>query len=146
MAATAAMKKCSCPGCQQQPRSSPQKIDPSVGEGGPPKVRNLSSLGTSLSKPLFVDCSVEYELPMVPKIPPDSQPLLVIHPGWQQKRRITRSSSQLMAERNYIARSVLPLFNLSPRQLRLLQEKDRSVKLLLLLLAAAIVERLQNNC
>jgi len=96
MAATAAMKKCSCPGCQQQqPRSSPQKIDPSVGEGGPPKVRNLSSLGTSeLSKPLFVDCSVEYELPMVPKIPSDGQPLLVIHPGWQQKRRITRSSSQ----------------------------------------------------
>ena len=97
MAATAAMKKCSCPGCQQQqqqPRSSPQKIDPSVGEGGPPKVRNLSNLGTSLSKPLFVDCSVEYELPMVPKIPSDGQPLLVIHPGWQQKRRITRSSSQ----------------------------------------------------
>ena len=97
MAATAAMKKCSCPGCQQQqqqPRSSTQKIDPSVGEGGPPKVRNLSSLGTSLSKPLFVDCSVEYELPMVPKIPSDGQPLLVIHPGWQQKRRITRSSSQ----------------------------------------------------
>ena len=97
MAATAAMKKCSCPGCQQQqqqPRSSTQKIDPSVGEGGPPKVRNLSNLGTSLSKPLFVDCSVEYELPMVPKIPSDGQPLLVIHPGWQQKRRITRSSSQ----------------------------------------------------
>ena len=81
------LKKCSCPGCQQ-----PKKIDPSVGDGGPPKVR--SSTGSELSKPLYVDCSVEYELPMVPKIPSDSQPLLVIHPGWQQKRRITRSSSQ----------------------------------------------------
>ena len=81
------LKKCSCPGCQQ-----PKKMDPSVGDGGPPKVR--SSTGTELSKPLYVDCSVEYELPMVPKIPSDGQPLLVIHPGWQQKRRITRSSSQ----------------------------------------------------
>ena len=84
-----AAKKCSCPGCQQPP---PKKIDPSVGDGGPPKVRTLT--GSELSKPLYVDCSVEYELPMVPKIPSDGQPLLVIHPGWQQKRRITRSSSQ----------------------------------------------------
>merc|ERR1719418_185473 len=79
---------------------------PSIGDGGPPRVRTTTSNQTagpgskpptdlsSLSKSLFVDCSVEYELPMVPKIPPDSQPLLVIHPGWQQKRRITRSSSQ----------------------------------------------------
>lgn len=86
-AANPALKKCSCPGCQ-----APKKIDPSVGDGGPPKVRNPGA--SELSKPLYVDCSVEYELPMVPKIPSDGQPLLVIHPGWQQKRRITRSSSQ----------------------------------------------------
>ena len=67
-------------------------INPSIGDGGPPRVR--TSTGSNLSKPLFVDCSVEYELPMVPKIPSDSQPLLVIHPGWSQKRRVTRSSSQ----------------------------------------------------
>ena len=91
-----------CTGCQVQ---TPIKWDPSKGDGGPPKVRpSASSSGgpTAIglgpfNKPLFVDCSVEYELPMVPKIPPDSQPLLVIHPGWQQKRRITRSSSHLMA-------------------------------------------------
>lgn len=66
---------------------------PSIGDGGPPRVRS-NAANVKVDKPLFVDCSVEYELPMVPKIPPDSQPLLVIHPGWQQKRRITRSSSQ----------------------------------------------------
>ena len=55
----------------------------SKGDGGPPKVRSgLGSSGPGLGfKPLFVDVSVEYELPMVPKIPPESQPLLVIHPG-----------------------------------------------------------------
>ena len=73
-----------------------KNIDPSKGAaGGPPVVRGQASAVVAetqrLSKPLYVDCSVEYELPMVPKIPPDSQPLLVIHPGWQQKRRITRS-------------------------------------------------------
>ena len=66
-------------------------LNPSVGDGGPPRVRTGSN---GVQKPLYVDCSVEYELPMVPKIPSDSQPLLVIHPGWAQKRRVTRSSSQ----------------------------------------------------
>merc|ERR1712223_646046 len=115
-------KMCDLPGCKgmhdhqsnkNNSRSKVTKDQPSIGDGGPPRVRTStqassgsgSSTSTappdlsSLSKSLFVDCSVEYELPMVPKIPPDSQPLLVIHPGWQQKRRITRSSSQLMAER-----------------------------------------------
>merc|ERR1712223_2179181 len=110
-------KMCDLPGCKgihdhqsnkNNCRSKVTKDQPSIGDGGPPRVRTStqassgsgSSASTappdisSLSKSLFVDCSVEYELPMVPKIPPDSQPLLVIHPGWQQKRRITRSSSQ----------------------------------------------------
>ena len=107
-------KICNLPGCkgihdhQNQNKGSKQIAmdQPSIGDGGPPRVRTTTSNQTSgpgskppvdlssLSKSLFVDCSVEYELPMVPKIPPDSQPLLVIHPGWQQKRRITRSSSQ----------------------------------------------------
>ena len=110
-------KMCDLPGCKgihdhqsnkNNSRSKVTKDQPSIGDGGPPRVRTStqassgsgSSTSTappdlsSLSKSLFVDCSVEYELPMVPKIPPDSQPLLVIHPGWQQKRRVTRSSSQ----------------------------------------------------
>ena len=93
----AVKSKCGLQGCTGCLVETPVKWNPSRGDGGPPKVRTGSLLGPF--KPLFVDCSVEYELPMVPKIPPDSQPLLVIHPGWQQKRRITRSSSQLMAER-----------------------------------------------
>ena len=101
-------KLCILPGCKgihdhQDKSRSKTSADvsnqPSIGDGGPPRVRTSNPTGSkpdlsSLSKSLFVDCSVEYELPMVPKIPPDSQPLLVIHPGWQQKRRITRSSSQ----------------------------------------------------
>lgn len=84
------LASCGLPGCKgcQIPNL---KFNPSVGDGGPPRVRNPSLASTGI-KPLFVDCSVEYELPNVPKIPPDSQPLLVIHPGW--KRRVTRSSSQ----------------------------------------------------
>merc|ERR1711963_1051879 len=100
------ISKCGLQGCTGCHVQTPVKWDPSKGDGGPPRVRpSASSSGGPSSaaiaggpfKPLFVDCSVEYELPMVPKIPPDSQPLLVIHPGWQQKRRITRSSSHLMA-------------------------------------------------
>ena len=102
-------KLCILPGCKgihdhQDKSRSKTSADvsnqPSIGDGGPPRVRSSNPTNgskpdlSSLSKSLFVDCSVEYELPMVPKIPPDSQPLLVIHPGWQQKRRITRSSSQ----------------------------------------------------
>merc|ERR1711899_559659 len=106
-------KLCILPGCKgihdHQDKSRSKTCadvsvnQPSIGDGGPPRVRSSTANNptngskpdlSSLSKSLFVDCSVEYELPMVPKIPPDSQPLLVIHPGWQQKRRITRSSSQ----------------------------------------------------
>ena len=89
-----------CQGCRQGqpprlPAAAAKNFDPSMGNGGPPRVRNPNPhTASSVTKALFVDCSVEYELPMVPKIPSDSQPLLVIHPGWQQKRRITRSSSQ----------------------------------------------------
>ena len=79
-------------------------FDPSKGDGGPPKVRNASqkqqfynSHPTDVA--LFVDCSVEYELPGVPKPSGSNENngddrLLMVPPGWQQKRRITRSTSQ----------------------------------------------------
>ena len=41
--------------------------------------------GKDFSKPLFVDCSIEYELPNAPKIPKNSLPILMIHPGYKQK-------------------------------------------------------------
>lgn len=90
---------CGLPGCNGCVRPvKPQDSPPSVGDGGPPRVRSRAAPVLSNNfKSLFVDCSVEYELPMVPKIPTDSQPLLMIHPGWQQKRRVTRSSSQQRA-------------------------------------------------
>ena len=79
----AVKSKCGLQGCTGCHLVTPSKWDPSKGDGGPPKVRSgLGSSGPGLGfKPLFVDVSVEYELPMVPKIPPESQPLLVIHPG-----------------------------------------------------------------
>ena len=67
--------------------------DMSRGEGGPPRVRYPLG-GPATTKPLFVDCSVEYELPKMAKIPPDSLPLVMIHPKWQQNKPNTRSSTQ----------------------------------------------------
>ena len=69
-------------------------FDPSKGDGGPPKVRNASqkqqfynSHPTDVA--LFVDCSVEYELPGVPKPSGSNENngddrLLMVPPGWQQ--------------------------------------------------------------
>jgi hypothetical protein len=37
-----------------------------------------------LSRPLHVDCSVEYDLGNQPRIPKNSAPLLIIHPAYQQ--------------------------------------------------------------
>eukprot|EP00096_Caligus_rogercresseyi_P010014 TRINITY_DN351_c0_g1_i1.p1 TRINITY_DN351_c0_g1~~TRINITY_DN351_c0_g1_i1.p1 ORF type:complete len:380 (-),score=139.06 TRINITY_DN351_c0_g1_i1:1095-2234(-) len=45
------------------------------------------------SKPLFVDCSIEYELPNAPKIPQNSQPILMIHPAYKQKRASHHSAA-----------------------------------------------------
>ncbi|CAB4064578.1 unnamed protein product [Lepeophtheirus salmonis] len=46
------------------------------------------------SKPLFVDCSIEYELPNAPKIPKNSEPILMIHPAYKQPQQSVRSSSK----------------------------------------------------
>ena len=39
------------------------------------------SSSKDFTKPLFVDCSIEYELPNAPRIPKNSQPILMIHPA-----------------------------------------------------------------
>ena len=48
--------------------------------------------GKDFSKPLFVDCSIEYELPNAPKIPKNSQPILMVHPGYQKKLQASSAS------------------------------------------------------
>ena len=54
--------------------------------------------GKDFSKPLFVDCSIEYELPNAPKIPKNSLPILMIHPGYQQKKRQQIQQQQLQQQ------------------------------------------------
>jgi len=51
----------------------------------PPRGLVHSNPSKDYSKPLFVDCSIEYELPNAPKIPKNSQPILMIHPTYQKK-------------------------------------------------------------
>jgi hypothetical protein len=72
---------------RQQPTSS-STIASSI-EVGQIKPRGLVAPppGKDFSKPLFVDCSIEYELPNAPKIPKNSLPILMIHPGYQEKKR-----------------------------------------------------------
>ena len=45
------------------------------------------------SKSLFVDCSIEYELPNV-KIPKYSSPILMIHPNYKQKQQQQQQKQQ----------------------------------------------------
>lgn len=75
-----------------------QPYDMSKGSGGPPKVRSRrEKLHSSVmmmpseavigkSATLYVDCSVEYELPKIPKIPSDSLPLLKVCPGYERPK------------------------------------------------------------
>lgn len=65
-------------GCVQ-PSPSTSSLAP------PPRGLVQSNPGKDYSKPLFVDCSIEYELPNAPKIPKNSQPILMIHPTYQKK-------------------------------------------------------------
>ena len=48
--------------------------------------------GKSVTSPLFVDCSVEYDLGEQPVIPADSEPLLSIHPDYIAKCRSVPAS------------------------------------------------------
>lgn len=48
------------------------------------------------SKPLFVDCSIEYELPNAPKIPKNSLPILMIHPGYLKKKAAQQQQQSVL--------------------------------------------------
>jgi len=66
----------------------------------PPSNNNNSSSSQSckdLSQPLHVDCSVEYDLGNQPKIPKDSAPLLIIHPGYHQQQKQKQQQEQINA-------------------------------------------------
>eukprot|EP00096_Caligus_rogercresseyi_P004729 TRINITY_DN1915_c0_g1_i1.p1 TRINITY_DN1915_c0_g1~~TRINITY_DN1915_c0_g1_i1.p1 ORF type:complete len:362 (-),score=96.43 TRINITY_DN1915_c0_g1_i1:574-1659(-) len=81
-----------------------RRPEPGKGSGGPPVLRSGRSNYSQVVKPLFVDCSVEYELPNVPKVPDNSLPLLVIHPGYslehpkkQQQRGSRKREAEMMS-------------------------------------------------
>ena len=71
------------------PSRQTSSISTNSSEVGQIKPRGLMAPppGKDFSKPLFVDCSIEYELPNAPKIPKNSLPILMIHPGFQQKKQ-----------------------------------------------------------
>ncbi|TRY72098.1 hypothetical protein TCAL_16193 [Tigriopus californicus] len=83
---------------QYWPQNGGEPYDMSKGSGGPPKVRSRrEKLQSSVmmmpseavigkSATLYVDCSVEYELPKIPKIPSDSLPLLKVCPGYERPK------------------------------------------------------------
>merc|ERR1719322_558175 len=54
------------------------------------------SSSKDFTKTLFVDCSIEYELPNAPKIPKNSDPILMIHPGSKRKEHSEGSTSRSM--------------------------------------------------
>jgi len=68
----------SIPGSSSSSLSKPKSKSSGRGLMPPP-------VGKDLSTPLFVDCSIEYELPNAPKIPKNSLPILMIHPGYKPK-------------------------------------------------------------
>ena len=73
----------------------PEPVAPSKGPTSviPPRGLMPSSSGKDFSKQLFVDCSIEYELPNAPKIPKNSLPILMIHPGY--KPQVPRSTPRV---------------------------------------------------
>ena len=67
------------------------------------------SSSKDFTKPLFVDCSIEYELPNAPKIPKNSEPILMIHPGIKNVKK----SSEGCSSTNDNDNKVLPIASTS---------------------------------
>ena len=74
---------------------------PNISVAGPPSSHQSPP---SLTTPLFVDCSVEYDLGDHPPVPANSEPLLSIHPEYVVKTRSVNSSpySMYQAPSNHI--------------------------------------------
>ena len=71
-------------------RSVPNISAPAA--AAPPPLTSSAS-NSSLTTPLFVDCSVEYDLGDHPPVPANSEPLLSIHPEYVMKSTRTINSS-----------------------------------------------------
>lgn len=80
-----------------------------------PSMQQQQSSAQSLTTPLFVDCSVEYDLGDHPPVPANSEPLLSIHPEYVVKARSVNSSpySMYQSSSNHIRSSKLK--GVSPR-------------------------------
>ena len=87
---------------QQQPRrpSNPAPAvttpTPAASASTAPRGLRPGRPGTDYFKPLFVDCSIEYDLPNVPKVPKNgaAEPILMIHPGYAQKQKLQQQQQQ----------------------------------------------------
>lgn len=58
----------------------PSFAAPAAAASTPPKSRPMMNPNKDYFKPLFVDCSIEYDLPNAPKIPKNSAPILMVDP------------------------------------------------------------------
>ena len=66
--------------------------------------RSMGFLGPpckDLSRPLHVDCSVEYDLGNQPRIPKNSAPLLIIHPAYQQQHHLQQQQQQQQQQQRF---------------------------------------------
>uniref|UniRef100_A0A0K2TNM1 Centrosomal and chromosomal factorlike [Ceratitis capitata] n=1 Tax=Lepeophtheirus salmonis TaxID=72036 RepID=A0A0K2TNM1_LEPSM len=83
-------------GCYTPNHSQTKSSSPTTSNTIAP-INNGTLIAKDYSKPLFVDCSIEYELPNAPKVPKNSEPILMIHPAYRvhktAKRTLPSSSS-----------------------------------------------------
>jgi len=80
----------SYPVCDQSPAWYHRSV-PNIASSYP-SLASSTAPGKSVTSPLFVDCSVEYDLGEQPLIPADSEPLLSIHPDYIAKCRSVPAS------------------------------------------------------
>ena len=80
----------SYPVCDQSPAWYHRSV-PNIASSYP-SLATSANPGKSVTSPLFVDCSVEYDLGEQPVIPADSEPLLSIHPDYIAKCRSVPAS------------------------------------------------------
>ena len=79
------------------------------------------SSSKDFTKTLFVDCSIEYELPNAPKIPKNSDPILMIHPVSKSRKVSSDGNSAHNMSRASTSRSIF----IKEEQ----QENERAFKL-----------------
>ena len=109
-------KRRSCEAVPSGENKRLKPLDPSRGNGNAPFVRYPSAASDDLRRPLFVDCSVEYDLTNMQKVKSDTdrnanniadtkghqhQRLLIIHPGWRRQRQQQQQQQQKQRRQFY---------------------------------------------